>query len=1545
MQSDVGAQPLDFELQVGDGRGALLLRPTVFHGWLQVDRLALAIPDVAFPLDITKGIAQFQEHRCSVTSAALGVDETSLDALLRDRAPILSAAGFQDVRIRLLQGFAEFSGRAYVGDESAEFAARAYVSAARRGLRLRLTNARTFGFLRRPAPLLAHDLICVLLGAVAPATEDLANVDVAVYCGLGDFVVPPLDMFLRTVFPSAGWRIPESAEVWVDEVDLSGGRADISYGTAATPGDEQSSTRDVPALAALEAFRDAEAALVGGDLGGAIGAYRFELNRDSPHARFLTERLLAILATRDDSLREADRLARVSLGRWPDFAPAHLALASVSVARGESLAAAEHFAAVAKLAEEEGDDEEAVRASLAVARHLRDVDGPRATRFYERVLERRPEHAEAADALIARYREEERWAEFVGLWRQRIAGLANDRDRARAHVQLAEVFHDKLDDAERAASELRRAVELHAEYIHAWDTLAATLEELGRDSAAIEALEQLAELQTIKRDHVGEVKTRCRLALLFERIGDDSQARTAYVRALELRPDDADLLERIAILAARMGETEEAIDTFEHIIDICPASDAHGERAVMELLPLFIEARSLERARRHVRRHDVEVPPSVLVSLAELERDSDEPEAAAETLGRAAEALDGGRAADVELARARLFVELERGAEAAEAFARAYQHAPLSESGVAAARELVEIARAQGDESGEMLWLGALLGDGSTLEDRGELALRLAELHQTHGDAPAALAFLEDAMEAGIDAARARPLHADVLGALGEHRGRAELFEEMAGLAADEEAQARHLVGAARAHLAAGDAGAALARAREAHGLLPDDPEVRRAFGEAAWRAREWEEIAAAYDALLPEAAPDERVTCALRLGLALERQGRQEAALGCYRTAIELPNASGAQLAESWRNLAELCVRLGDYAGAAEAYESAARDERTEQGPNQRALLLVRAAELLYRRKGAAKEALARLDAALALAPDHMPSLDAFEAIHAETGNYAEVAATLWKKLQVSEDGSQQERALLTRLLELQASVLDRPEDARQSCERLLEIDADNVPALRYRAHDALQRDDLEEAEARLARLEAIAARSASSAVADDERIAERLEVLTSLAAVRRRLGKLEDAEATVMQALVLDSGSAEMELLEQLDGIYGASERLAEQADVLARRADLVEDPEARLLLVKRRIHIYLDALGDLETAVGVCHAARERWPDDEELAALEKRAETEAWKARHEHVTTTSSGAVVRIGLAEGGEAGAGSSASMRASDAARGEADAGASEEDRALSAAELAEAQAAIAELERELSLLPRDAVSRFTEIRHRLGALHLSSGDMESARHYLELVLAEEPTRVSALELLLDLYSREREWDSAVDALGRLSRLANAPEDRAERLFQMGEICRIHLRSEERASDAYLKASDLDPNHVPTLRRLVGYYWRNADLAGLAEVADELEEKSQLFVRETETSTLARVAITAALANDRTRAARSALLLGEPGARVLAAALVESLEAGIGADVIESAVPLLCTEPGPAAASVRRELVSFRAEVGDSQACQVLDEILARAAE
>src|SRR6478752_2421458 len=91
------SQQPHFEIQVGDGRGLLLLRPRTFFGWLRVENLQLAIPEITYPLDITGGMAQFQRQRCPVLEATLSIERSGLQALVQKRASLLQAAGFAEV--------------------------------------------------------------------------------------------------------------------------------------------------------------------------------------------------------------------------------------------------------------------------------------------------------------------------------------------------------------------------------------------------------------------------------------------------------------------------------------------------------------------------------------------------------------------------------------------------------------------------------------------------------------------------------------------------------------------------------------------------------------------------------------------------------------------------------------------------------------------------------------------------------------------------------------------------------------------------------------------------------------------------------------------------------------------------------------------------------------------------------------------------------------------------------------------------------------------------------------------------------------------------------------------------------------------------------------------------------------------------------------------------------------------------------------------------------------------------------------------------------
>ncbi|MCX5745900.1 MAG: hypothetical protein NT062_25770 [Proteobacteria bacterium] len=95
----------------------------------------------------------------------------------------------------------------------------------------------------------------------------------------------------------------------------------------------------------------------------------------------------------------------------------------------------------------------------------------------------------------------------------------------------------------------------------------------------------------------------------------------------------------------------------------------------------------------------------------------------------------------------------------------------------------------------------------------------------------------------------------------------------------------------------------------------------------------------------------------------------------------------------------------------------------------------------------------------------------------------------------------------------------------------------------------------------------------------------------------------------------------------------------------------------------------------------------------------------------------------------------------------------------------------------------------------------------------------------------------------------------------------------------------------FLRASDLDPTHVPTLRRLLDAYWRGDDPGALVEVATELASVGVLAGPTTISEpSLARALVAAALVGDTALAGRLGAALGEAAPVQVASALAELVD-------------------------------------------------------
>jgi tetratricopeptide (TPR) repeat protein len=1631
-----------FEISIEDGRGLLLLKPRTYFGWLTVDKLELVIPEVSFPLDITRGIKQFQGQRCRVAAARLSIDAAGAAAFIRDRTSLLSAAGFDQVRAHFRDGRVEIGASARVGGLEADLSAHATLEPAGYGLRVELSEAFTYGFLRRPAPLCAHDLLCVLFAA-SPASDGEES-DAAVVSGLGQVLLHPLALLLQRLLPAAGWRLPDLSGVRLTRAALDGGRAELHYGAQGTPAEESGDPDDLLAAAELSA---ADELLLRNDLSGAAAAYREAMERTADGGRPLAARLLAILCARDGSLGEAESVARAVLQRWPDFLPAELALAAVALARRRSDDADRHLEHAIEIGGAAGHVEVAVRAALIAARHIGDRDPPRAARLYERALRHRPDESQASTALASLYERMGRWRELERLLAARAAFTSDPREQATLKLRIGELLLGKLGDPTGACTAIAEATRLDENDPRAWDLLARAWLELDERRPAVEALERLAAVLSIRGDTVGQSRVEARAARLHEELGELEQAWLGYRRSLALVPEDPEALQSAAQLAVRRGDLDTAIAYLRALIGQLVAHPERRRLAVHELLTLL--ARTGDIAGAHLLiAEEGEPAPEIRIVLAAKEEAAGELDAAVESLRLAAERVEPVGAAGLELERARILRRLERQGEEVAALEAARRLAPSAAAGFAAARRLAELARKAGDAHREAACLDVLLA-GPPGPDVAELQLRRAQLHLAEGEAARARMLVEELRAGGRDDRTVQRLHADVLGALGDSLGRAGLLE---ALAADSEPVEKVLllVDAATSRIAGGELGAAHAPLRAAQALAPDDPMVLAARADLAWHERAWDEVVSLCQLLLPTAQGQEQAEWARRLGVSLERLGRIPEALAAYHAAVE-GDGEGEPLALSFRRLGELHQRMGDYPKAIAAYVAAGRDERTGEEDAARADQLREAAEIEHRRLGDHDAAIALLEEGLRRRPDHLASFDALEAIYSERGDDAAVAELLRRKLETGA-APEREEEWLERLAELDQKLGHR-ERARASFERALTRNPELMPALRFLAADALERGVLEEAEGYYLRLAAHGVvedrRLAFARLIEIERssgrLAELVETLARAAAdaadgverlryqrdrVRVLWHELTDPAAALEACRVaLVHAPDDPELLVLLCDAARASDAVTDLGEALSRRILLCRDDLERAELLAEAAELFRRRLAGPERAeqlgsalcslplpperklaiaervsaplaLALYRGAAESLTGEPRIAALRKAAnnahaanDLDAERALLTELLATSAihppelTRLARLDPSHAAERYAEALARRTEELAARGDPLDAASREllahlDEAAHAtgnfAALVDGLVRAARLTREISLASswlRDAarlcretlldpagasallgealeleltglegIDRLPALRElercdeargepaRAQGWHDEIQRLQAGeREHFERLLHEKPSHAEALSRLADLAIADGRIAEALPLLDRQSRVVETRAEQVAILFRMGELSLGPMADPVGAAESWLKAIDLDPNHVPTLRCLIDHFAASGDSKTVAELAADLDRTGALRVAATPLLTRARAALHCALADEEATATRIAQAIPE-GAAALARALAEAALHVASPRSLVTAAKLLCRAPGPTLSQVRTALKERK---GDSRAGQL----------
>jgi tetratricopeptide (TPR) repeat protein len=912
--SSAAPRRLPFQFHAHGGVGRLVLNDLPL-GLIAIDRLELEVSE----LGTDPGAAsaeRFQRRRTRLRGLALRMTQAGLDDRVDHVRKQLAGLGVTQLAARLNDGFISVRARAADGLAAADLTFHVYVLGAGVPLRAIASAIRVHGHLPTPGPLLADRLLVALFGAGEgePTTERPS------VRGLCDVEVDLVGTLLWQLLPPSGWRLPAVADLELTHIRVARSAIEIAYGPIGTRGGELGVRPHTHQLAAAyDLMRSVDDQLRGGHLEDAMRSYRALLASSGPDQPLLLERILALATARPAWFFDGLELARQALGRWSKFAPAHAALASITLAQGDAREAAKHLEDVARLASGEGDDDQAALAALAAARLLRVLDPRAATQLYQLALEHDPASLEAADSLADRLADEQRWPELVRLVRVR-AGQARDLARTvQLHLRLADVFVHQLDDLASAQHELDAAQKL-APDDPAVHEMTATILVASDPAAAIAAWREVARLADARGDH-----RTC--ARAWARIGDlivaadpgagegDAQAtgdaEAAWRRSLELDPLQADALAGLATTAAARNDHAVAADLFERLRGqgLAQAVAARHELALARSLIALGRGDDARASLRRATLAGGATAAEAHAMLAELAEAASDRDHASSELEIAISALIGlaadkppdtdrlvARAAELAIARARLLERAGHAAAAAADWQRAY--ALAQDVAPAMARDAARTLLARsGDDAGlERRWVDAVLATQPTPGERAALLVRRADVIRRDragqpaepaaalADVEQALALTDGAPNALATRRRALRLATELHLARGDARARAHAFAGLAALAETAVERIEAETAAAAAWLAAEDPAAALPHGARgyaalaaltsltAHGTDPSEgaildvsdvitPQLYRdvvlTLGEAAWRQRSWPDAIRAYRTLLDDLGRD----------------------------------------------------------------------------------------------------------------------------------------------------------------------------------------------------------------------------------------------------------------------------------------------------------------------------------------------------------------------------------------------------------------------------------------------------------------------------------------------------------------------------------------------------------------------------------------------------------------------------------------------------------------------------------------------------------------
>lgn len=1000
-------------------------------------------------------------------------------------------------------------------------------------------------------------------------------------------------------------------------------------------------------------------------------------------------------------------------------------------------------------------------------------DAATATELYQRALEGDPQTLSALHALKRLHYSHQRWRDLIAVL-SREAELASDSAvRALCYYRMGRLFLDRLGILDEGVRALERAAAENPDDAMILEELARAYELARRPQELAGVLERLAESTSSTAERLGHYQ---RIGELYETaLRDEAQAIDWYERARALDRAHVPVLQALSKLYAQRGAFEPLIDVHvgeaEAVQD--PARRAAAHARIAEIYELKLD--NAEQAMAHHARA-LGLLPGYSASFKALVRLLSHAGRYTELVELYERAVDRGSDAETKVTYlykiGRLYEDaLNAPDQAVVAYRRLLEVAPQELAALHSLQRAAENARLFEE------LIAALELEAERTGDRRrklELYHRAGEVAETDlGDESRAIGLYKRAIELDktyapgysalgrlyYKAGRTEELletYKSELRLLGKGPGLAALLFKMGQLyeerlARDEDAihSYRRAVDADPGH-------------RAAHRALERKLGEKGLFDELA---KLLEAEAAAIEDL------GQKARIAFRVGEVYENRLKSpERALGAYEQALTADPEFGPARDARIRLLSE----ARDHRRLVEELE---REAETQRDPRLAMAALLRAAEVWRDDLNEPARAARAFEAVVQRDPSHVEALIALEALYADTGQWEALATVYATQARVLTDPGARVGAL-RELGRLRSNgKLEGTDRGRQAFGAILQLAPSDVGAL-----GALERLALAESDAGLL-------------AHVDAKLAAVLTDAVSVAAHETRLGELLEA-AGDPQALEVYRAALlrDPEAIGAARGVSRIAERSADPAlleEAAEREARIQVDP-ARAASVLVSAAARQASAGQTDRAASALTRALEIHPDHEEAA---------------EKLETLLTGKnQIDLLLAELTQAAGAAKSPARA---------AGLWMQVATLQADRRADLPAGLAALNRAERLSPgnvpillklaefyardeqwKEAVERLRQVlaadperdlaveaNLRLAAiLDERLGDSTRALGHLEAVLGLDPNQRAALERLVQIQARRRQYDLAADTAGRLVRVSPELSGRVAALILLGRL-------------------------------------------------------------------------------------------------------------------------------------------------------------------